>query len=227
MPRRTSHKTELQHHGLEDIPPLPRESNLTQTKPIPPCWPFRSSIPSERDIATFEMCNNIADASVCRHTKKCTWKRRKEFLTHEERNPRTYSEKLNAFHGCIPTEQLPLVRRIIANMQPKRSDKSAKAIEQIGGKALTEYTFKRGIAIKSLQSLNDFAEGRRKGLLRSEIEQNRQILQEAVDDQWLIDSAEVARSEDAISDHEKLKRYFERFEDWYKHNSSNKFRKSK
>ena len=229
MPGRSNLKREFHGRELEDIPPLPRESNDTQTKPIPPCWPFRSSIPSERDIATFEMCNNIADASVCQNTKQCTWKRRKEFLTNEERNPRTYKDKLSAFHGCMPTEQLPFVRRLIANMQPKNRDKSAQAIEQIGSRALSEYTFKRGVAIKSLQSLNDFAEGQRAGLKRSDIEKYREAVREAVDDRWMVDSAEVAQGEESsLSDHEKLKRYFKRFEDWYvTYQSSNKFKKSK
>lgn len=219
-------KKTFQSFELEDIPPLPRESNRTPSQAVPPCWPFIKSIPSERDILTFEMCNNIADADTCKNTKRCTWKRRKEFLTHEERNPRTYKDKLTAFHGCMPTEQLPFARRLIANMQPKNSAKGAVAIDLIGSKALSDYTFKRGTAIKSLQSLNNFSEGHR--LTRSNIDVHRETVRQAVDDKWMIDSAEVAQSkESSISDHEKLKRYFQRFEDWYgKSGPVNKFVKS-
>jgi len=207
---------------LKEIPQFPQPRFYVNKPEIPTCWPFRSAIQSDKSVSEFRRCNNIAVADVCSNTETCAWK---EQSTNYSTSPQTYEEKLEAFHGCMPTSQMRGFNRWREQNRRKIPSKSATYVMRFGNAADAAYVFRRKATIESLRVLNSYI-GEPEYALTNDIDRTRSIVQTALKNGWMIRNV---NDKDSESDHQKLQKYFDRFEEWYALNnqSSNRYVRAK
>lgn len=191
---------------IKEIPQFPQPRVYVSKPDIPTCWPLR--IPSDRNVSEFRRCNNITVADVCSNTESCAWK---EQSVNYSTSPQTYDEKLNAFKGCMPTSQMRGFRRWSEENRRKNPSKSATHVMRFGNARTAAYMLKRQATIESLQILNSFI-GTPEYAVTNDLDRTRSIVQTALKNGWMIRKVNDKGSE---SDHQKLQKYFDRFEEWY------------
>ena len=168
----------LRISDVELIPdfPQPRRAYPEINTFVPDCWPLRATrdggTATEREVSKFRQCNNIADASACVNTDGCTWKKRN--AARAMQHPSSYDEKLDAFDGCMPREQLPFWSRQWEKLRRRDASKSASVLVEQGGKE--SFYFKRQRSIDSLRKMIELSQGERQYLSKEDVEGHVKII---------------------------------------------------
>lgn len=101
----------------------PVKSIARSRQPDEACWPMRSHAPTPARVAAFRRCANIDVRNACANTEGCAWNKRSPEVI--EKSAVTYEDKLRAYHGCMPVDELKGLRRAWESIRARDPRKSA------------------------------------------------------------------------------------------------------